>query len=113
MVLAPVSPAPGVGENRKTEGLLVFGRKHGGRLWPERVDGIILSGQKFLPLRADLDDLLHVQLLMQRRVAEQITPRQLEERGGGPEPVFLQVDERAGELNQLFAAVSRKDRKDF
>lgn len=43
---------------------------------------------------------------MGARIFGKIGARQLEQRSGGTQPLFLQVDKRAGKLNQAFVKIS-------
>ena len=67
--------------------------------------GVMLEIAGLEPLQPIADqgaDAVDAEMVVQRGIFLQIGVGQFEERGGGAKAVFLQVNERAGELNQSF-----------
>ena len=56
--------------------------------------------QALQPFLNDFQNLCHIQFFMNRRILVQIQRRQFEQGSRRAEAVFLEVDERAGQLDQ-------------
>ena len=66
----------------------------------KRVDLKVILGQLRQPMADELPDAGKIQVLVRRRIFFQARLRELEQGGGGTQPVFLEMHKGAGELDQ-------------